>query len=63
MNTIQPISGTYYRRFQRDSYRENDGTAKSIVTKYLKRNGHANFEDKENYSFDIKSEKNGHTYY
>tara|TARA_X000001382_G_scaffold54422_1_gene37109 strand:- start:525 stop:1013 length:489 start_codon:yes stop_codon:yes gene_type:complete len=63
MNTIQPISGTYYRRFQPNSYKENDGMAKNIVTKYLKGNGHINFDDKENYSFDIKSEKNGHTYY
>ena len=63
MNTIQPISGTYYRRFQPNSYKENDGMAKNIVIKYLKGNGHINFDDKENYSFDIKSEKNGHTYY
>jgi len=63
MNTIQPISGTYYRRFQADSYKENDGMAKDIVIKYLKSKGHINFDDKENYSFDIKSEKNGHTYY
>ena len=63
MNTIQPISGTYYRRFQPTSYKENDGMAKDIVIKYLQGNGHINFDDKENYSFDIKSEKNGHTYY
>ena len=63
MNTIQPISGTYYRRFQPNSYKENDGMAKNIVIKYLKGNGHINFDDKENYSFDIKSEKNGHIYY
>ena len=37
--------------------------AKNIVIKYLKGNGHINFDDKENYSFDIKSEKNGHIYY
>ena len=60
MNKLQPVKGAYYRRFQPDSYRENDGKAKQIVMDYLERNGHTNLSAGENFSFDISSEKNGH---
>ena len=63
MSKLQPVKGAYYRRFQPDSYRENDGKAKQIVMDYLERNGHTDLASGENFSFDISSEKNGHRYY
>jgi len=63
MNTLQPVKGAFHRRFQPNSYKENDGKAKTVVMDYLKSNGHTNLSAGENYSFDIKSEKSGHTYY
>ena len=63
MNTLQPVKGAFHRRFQPNSYKENDGKAKTVVMNYLKSNGHTNISAGENYSFDIKSEKSGHTYY
>jgi len=63
MSTLQPVKGAFYRRFQPNSYKENDGKAKKCVTSYLKTNGHKVLPSKENYSFDIESKKGGHTYY
>ena len=60
---LEPIKGSYYRKFQPQSYKENDSKGKIAITNYLERNGHSILDTKEDYSFDIKSEKNGNTYY
>ena len=63
MSTLQPVKGAFYRRFQPNSYKDNDGKAKKVVSNYLLHNGHTNISTGENFSFDIKSEKDGHTYF
>jgi|TARA_R100000030_G_scaffold99698_1_gene91123 hypothetical protein len=63
MNTFKPIKGAYTRKFRPYSYAKNDGVAKDAVSGYLIRNGHTILSTEEDYSFDIKSEKNGNTYY
>ena len=60
---LQQIKGSYYRKFQPQSYEENDSKAKTAITSYLESNGHTILDMKEDYSFDIKSEKNGGMYY
>ena len=60
---LQQIKGSYYRKFQPQSYEENDNKAKTAITSYLESNGHTILDMKEDYSFDIKSEKNGGMYY
>ena len=60
---LQPIKGSYYRRFQPQSYKENDSKAKKAITEYLESNGHTIIDTEEDFSFDIKSEKNGGMYY
>jgi len=60
---LQPIKGAVNRKFRPSSYRKNDSLAKETIIDYLERNGHTILESEENYSFDIKSEKNGNIYY
>ena len=60
---LEPIKGSYYRKFQPQSYKENDSKAKIAITNYLESNGHTILDTEEDYSFDIKSEKNGFKYY
>ena len=60
---LQQIKGSYYRKFQPQSYEENDSKAKTAITSYLESNGHTILDMKEDYSFDIKSEKNGGMYF
>ena len=60
---LEPIKGSYYRKFQPQSYKENDSKAKITITNYLESNGHTILDTEEDYSFDIKSEKNGGMYY
>ena len=60
---LQPIKGSYYRRFQPQSYEENDSKAKTVITDYLISNGHNILDTQEDFSFDIKSEKNDGMYY
>jgi len=60
---LQQIKGSYYRKFQPQSYEENDSKAKTAIKSYLESNGHTILDMKEDYSFDIKSEKNGGMYY
>ena len=60
---LQPIKGSYYRRFQPQSYAENDSKAKTTITNYLESHGHTILDTEEDFSFDIKSEKNGGMYY
>lgn len=60
---LEPIKGSYYRKFQPKSYQENDSKAKIAITNYLESNGHTILDTEEDYSFDIKSEKNGFKYY
>ena len=60
---LQPIKGSYYRRFQPQSYAENDSKAKTVITDYLVSNGHNILDTQEDFSFDIKSEKNDGMYY
>ena len=60
---LEPIKGSYYRKFQPQSYKENDSKAKIVITNYLENNGHTILDTEEDYSFDIKSEKNGGMYY
>jgi hypothetical protein len=60
---LEPIKGSYYRKFQPQSYNENDSKAKITITNYLESTGHTILDTKEDYSFDIKSEKNGCMYY
>jgi len=61
MTTFKPIKGAYYRKFRPHSYANNDGVAKEAVSGYLINNGHTILSTEEDYSFDIKSEKNGNT--
>jgi|TARA_R100000951_G_scaffold64782_1_gene54643 hypothetical protein len=60
---LQQIKGSYSRKFQPLSYEENDSKAKTAIKSYLESNGHTILDMKEDYSFDIKSEKNGGMYY
>lgn len=60
---LEPIKGSYYRKFQPQSYKDNDSKAKIAIINYLESNGHTILDTKEDYSFDIKSEKNGFRYY
>ena len=60
---LEPIKGSYYRKFQPQSYKENDSKGKIAITNYLDNIGHTIIDTKEDYSFDIKSEKNGCMYY
>ena len=60
---LEPIKGSYYRKFQPQSYNENDSKGKITITNYLESIGHTILDTKEDYSFDIKSEKNGCMYY
>jgi len=60
---LQQIKGSYYRKFQPQSYEENDSKAKTSIKSYLESSGHTILDMKEDYSFDIKSEKNGGMYY
>ena len=60
---LQQIKGSYYRKFQPQSYEENDSKAKTAIKSYLESNGHTILDMKEDYSFDIKSEKNGGMYF
>ena len=60
---LEPIKGSYYRKFQPQSYKENDSKAKIVITNYLENNGHTILDTEEDFSFDIKSEKNGDRYY
>ena len=60
---LQPIKGAVNRRFRPSSYRRNDEVAKETISTYLEANGHTILDSKENFSFDIKSEKNGNIYY
>mgnify|MGYP006872253596 CR=1 FL=1 len=60
---LQQIKGSYYRKFQPQSYEENDSQAKTALTSYLDSNGHPILDMQEDYLFDIKSEKNGGMYY
>jgi len=60
---LQQIKGSYYRKFQPQSYEENDSKAKIAIKSYLESNGHTILDMKEDYSFDIKSEKNDSMYF
>ena len=60
---LEPIKGSYYRKFQPQSYKENDSKAKIAITNYLESNGHTIIDTEEDYSFDIKSNKNDSKYY
>jgi len=60
---LQQIKGSYYRKFQPQSYEENDSKAKTAIKSYLESNGHTILDMKEDYSFDIKSEKNDSMYF
>jgi len=60
---LEPIKGSYYRKFQPQSYKENDSKAKTVITNYLQSNGHNILDTEEDFSFDIKSEKNGDMYF
>ena len=60
---LEPFKGSYYRKFQPQSYKDNDSKAKIAITNYLESNGHTILDTEEDYSFDIKSEKNGFKYY
>ena len=53
----------YYRKFQPQSYAENDNKAKTVITDYLVSNGHNILDSEEDFSFDIKSKKNDGMYY
>ena len=60
---LQPIKGAVNRQFRPESYKQNDGIAKLSIIKYLENKGHTILDSDENYSFDIKSEYKGNTYY
>ena len=50
---LQPIKGSYYRKFQPKSYTENDSKAKTVITNYLEGIGHTILDTEEDFSFDI----------
>lgn len=60
---LAPIKGSYYRRFQPQSYAENDSKAKTAITSYLESNGHDILDTEEDFSFDIKSKKKESMYF
>jgi len=60
---LQPIKGSYYRKFQPQSYKENDSKAKNAITSYLESHGHTILDTEEDFSFDIKSEKKDGMYF
>ena len=47
------------RRFNRASYIRNDARAKAALIPYLESEGYSNISSKENFLFDIHSEKEG----
>ena len=51
------------RKFRPQAYKENDSLGKNTIIDYLKNNGHTILDREENYSFDIKSEKDGNQYF
>tara|TARA_R110000782_G_scaffold175286_2_gene266429 strand:- start:692 stop:1192 length:501 start_codon:yes stop_codon:yes gene_type:complete len=51
------------RKFRPEAYQMNDGLGKKVILTYLKGKGHIILDTRENYSFDIESEKDGHTYF
>ena len=51
------------RRFRPEAYNQNDNLGKNTIINYLKNNGHTILDREENYSFDIKSEKDGNQYF
>ena len=44
---LEPIRGSYYRKFQPQSYKENDSKAKNVITNYLETNGHTILDTEE----------------
>ena len=60
--SMKPIKGAVNRRFRPSSYNRNDSLAKETIIAYLEADGHTILNSEENYSFDIKSEKNGNIY-
>lgn len=60
---LQPIKGSYYRKFQPKSYKQNDSKAKNAITSYLENHNHIILDTEEDFSFDIKSKKNDGMYY
>ena len=53
---LEPIKGSYYRKFQPQSYKENDSKGKMAI-KTIWKVLDTILDTKEDYSFDIKSEK------
>jgi hypothetical protein len=60
---LQPIKGAVNIPFSRQRYEMADGTAKSIIVDYLVKNGHTITDRQEDFSVDIKSEKNYNSYF
>ena len=44
---LEPIKGSYYRKFQPQSYKENDSKGKITITNYLESIGHTILDTKE----------------
>ena len=56
--TLKPIHGAVNIPFSHQRYETSDAPAKDIVMEYLMRNGHKIIDSNEDFSVDIKSEKN-----
>lgn len=61
--TLKPIQGAVNIPFSRQRYETSDSPAKDIVMEYLMRNGHKIIDSNEDFSVDIKSEKNDNKYF
>ena len=61
--TLKPIQGAVNIPFSRQRYEASDAPAKDIVIEYLMRNGHKIIDSDEDFSVDIKSEKNDNKYF
>lgn len=51
------------RKFNKNSYEENDEFAKDLFIKFIKKRGHQIIKSTEDYKFDIETIKNGKNYY
>jgi hypothetical protein len=61
--TLQPIKGAVNIPFSRQRYDAADTPAKDKIISYLKANGHTILDATEDFSVDIKSQKEDNTYF
>ena len=60
---LQPIKGAVNIPFSKHRYQLADQSAKDVIMAYLTKNGHTITDSEEDFSVDIKSEKNYNSYF